>query len=124
MRNVEIASHVAGLLLTFLLVNVLVIYISVSYSDNSMIRAINNALQLDAAFHTGLFGSMMLYRLFFHSLRDFPDLVGTKMLRLHASFLTLKTSQMHYVIQNMYRPYGDVVRVGTVTSKVLKRRKC
>ncbi|OJJ89023.1 cytochrome P450 [Aspergillus glaucus CBS 516.65] len=68
--------------------------------------------RLDIAFHTGLFGSMVLYRLFFHPLRNFPGPVGARISRLHASFLTLKTAQMHYVVQDMHRQYGDVVRTG------------
>lgn len=119
-RSVEIDSHVAGLLSAFFLVNGLMIYVSVSYSGNGIVRALNDALQLDAAFHTGLFGSMVLYRLFFHPLRRFPGPVGSRISRLHASFLTLKTAQMHYVIQDMHRQYGDVVRTGTLNaSKIL-----
>lgn len=58
-RNVEINSHVVGLLLAFLLVKELIIYTSISYSSNGIIRTISDALHLDAAFHTGLFGSMV-----------------------------------------------------------------
>lgn len=115
-RSVEIDSHVAGLLLAFFLVNGLMIYVSISDSGNGIIRAISDALQLDVAFHTGLFGSMVLYRLFSHPLRNFPGPVGARISRLHASFLTLKTAQMHYVVQDMHRQYGDVVRTGILTS--------
>lgn len=75
----------------------------VSYSGNSIGKAISNVLRLDAAFYTVLYGNIVLYRLCFYPLRNFPGPIGARISRLHASFLALKTAQMHYAIQDMHR---------------------
>ncbi|PYH94530.1 benzoate 4-monooxygenase cytochrome P450 [Aspergillus ellipticus CBS 707.79] len=77
-----------------------------------VVHALSTVLLINAAFFTGLFGNIVLYRLFFHRLRHVPGPVAARITRLYASYLNLTQTQMHYTVQRMHREYGDVIRIG------------
>ncbi|PWY96139.1 cytochrome P450 [Aspergillus sclerotioniger CBS 115572] len=67
---------------------------------------------LDGALLAGLFGNIVLYRLFFHRLRNVPGPVGARISRFYAAYQTFKHAQMHRHVQSLHQKYGDVVRIG------------
>lgn len=67
------------------------------------------------SFNIGLFGSILIYRAFFHRLDHFPGPLPAKLTRFHALKISALTSQKHLAIDNVHDEYGDFVRVGTYT---------
>ncbi|KAF2653512.1 putative benzoate 4-monooxygenase cytochrome P450 [Lophiostoma macrostomum CBS 122681] len=59
----------------------------------------------------GLYGSMIVYRAFFHSLHHFP---GPKLARLSNLWHVAQLSDWrnHELMERLHRRYGDIVRIG------------
>ncbi|GME44406.1 putative benzoate 4-monooxygenase cytochrome p450 [Neofusicoccum parvum] len=72
--------------------------------------ALKTAL-LTAGFHVGLFGSMAIYRLFFHSLRQFPGPVGAKLTTLWSIKASIPDFKQYLEIQRLHEELGDFVRI-------------
>lgn len=65
------------------------------------------------AYLGGLFGSITIYRLFFHRLRSFPGPVWAKTTKFwHVVKCILTRSQNHIILDNLHKTYGDFVRTG------------
>jgi hypothetical protein len=66
----------------------------------------------------GLFGSMAVYRLFFHRLRSFP---GPRMAALTKLWHVwhCRNSQNHLLLESCYQKYGNFVRTGLSPSHQL-----
>lgn len=63
---------------------------------------------------TGLFGSIAVYRLFFHGLRPLP---GPRLAALSKLWHVWKCreSHGHHVLESLHKQYGDMVRTGKST---------
>lgn len=60
-----------------------------------------------------LFLSIIVYRLFFHRLREFPGPLGARVSKLwHAWYA--RTSQNHLLLDRLCRDYGTFVRTGQI----------
>lgn len=59
----------------------------------------------------GLFGSMLVYRMFFHKLRHFPGPSGAAVSKLWHVW-KCRDSRNHEVLDAMYKRYGQFVRTG------------
>ena len=63
------------------------------------------------AFLGGLFTSMIIYRIFFHRLRNFPGPFGAKVSKFwHASQITKRDN--HKLYERLLKQYGPFVRIG------------
>ncbi|PYI09740.1 cytochrome P450 [Aspergillus sclerotiicarbonarius CBS 121057] len=112
-RQGEIEKHLVTLLALFALANVfLVVWAPANLGTTTIPEALVRVLQLDGALMTGLFGNIVLYRLFFHRLRNVPGPVGARISRFYAGYETWKHAQMHRHVQSLHQQYGDVVRIG------------
>lgn len=69
-------------------------------------------LAVATSFNTGLFGSILVYRAFFHRLRRFPGPFLAKLSRFPALSNAARTKQAHLSTQRVHEQYGDFVRVG------------
>lgn len=78
----------------------------------TLAQAIGVTSSITAYVLLGLFGSLLIYRLFFHPLRRFPGPFGAKVTSL---WLTTKVTNhdAHKVSLELYRKYGPFVRVGS-----------
>ncbi|KAI2465220.1 monooxygenase [Annulohypoxylon bovei var. microspora] len=72
-------------------------------------------------FHTGLFSSMVIYRLFFHRLRKFPGPVDVKISRLLSAFRAAKKIQYQKELVKMHNEYGDFIRTGPREVCIVRR---
>ncbi|RAK95979.1 cytochrome P450 [Aspergillus ibericus CBS 121593] len=112
-RQGEIEKHLVSLLALFALANVSLVgwapaYLGTTTTPQTLLRV----LLLDGTMLTGLFGNIVLYRLFFHRLRKVPGPVGARISRFYAAHQTMKHAQMHRHVQRLHQQYGDVVRIG------------
>jgi hypothetical protein len=65
-----------------------------------------------SSFSAGIFGSILIYRLFFHKLRQFPGPLGAKIGKFYSVHLAIQKLQYHKEVARMHRQYGDFVRTG------------
>jgi hypothetical protein len=64
------------------------------------------------SFNAGLLGSISIYRLLFHRLRNFSGPFGAKITKFHATRLAAKDVQYYKELERMHEQYGDIVRTG------------
>ena len=113
-RQGEIEKHLVAVLALFALANVILVSWAPAYlGTTTTFQAVARVLLLDGALLTGLFGNIVLYRLFFHRLRNVPGPIGARISRFYAAYQTMKHAQMHRHVQSLHQQYGDVVRIGT-----------
>ncbi|KAF5254107.1 hypothetical protein FANTH_989 [Fusarium anthophilum] len=78
----------------------------------SLLGAWYIASELLAAFIAGVYGSMVVYRLFFHPLRRFPGPRFAPLSALCAISMSMKKFHMFLEVQKLHRTYGDFIRLG------------
>lgn len=80
-------------------------------SSSPMFRSFSDTGAVVAAYLVGLFGSMTVYRLFFHPLRAFP---GPRLAAISKLWHVYKCrdSRGHHVLEEWHRKYGEIVRTG------------
>jgi hypothetical protein len=68
-------------------------------------------LRSSGFYSLGLFGSIVVYRLFFHRLRNFP---GPRLARITKLWHVyhVRDSTNHELLKKLHEKYGDVVRMG------------
>lgn len=67
-----------------------------------------------ASFAIGLFTSMVIYRLFFHRIRNFPGPFWARVSRFYALYLSAKNVQYHVELNKLRKQYGDFFRTGNM----------
>lgn len=60
----------------------------------------------------GLFGSILVYRAFFHPLRHFPGPFAARLSNAYRTVIYLRTWRQDIEVQKLHQIYGDIVRVG------------
>jgi hypothetical protein len=65
------------------------------------------------AYLAGLYGSMLIYRAFFHRLGSFPGPFAARLSRFYAFEKATRTNRSCEDVQKLHEQYGDFVRVGT-----------
>jgi tryprostatin B 6-hydroxylase len=68
-------------------------------------------LALTLSFFAGLYGSMTLYRVFFHPLRKFKGPRLAPISNFWHSY-TIRKSDNYLVMKRLHEQYGDVIRTG------------
>lgn len=115
-RSGEIEKHLLRLFGIFTLAHIALITLAPALlpTTSSTFEIALRVLFLDGALFTGLFGNILVYRLFFHRLRNVPGPIAARVSRHYAAYHTVKDAQMHYTIQRLHQQYGDVVRIGII----------
>ncbi|KAH7157917.1 averantin oxidoreductase [Dactylonectria estremocensis] len=75
-------------------------------------NAVRSASTLFFTFTSGIYSSMVVYRLAFHPLGKFPGPFLGRLSSLYGTVLILKKFQLYKEMQNLHDTYGDVVRIG------------
>lgn len=73
------------------------------------------AATLGFAFVGGIFGSMLVYRGFFHRLKAFPGPFLARFSNLYATGLSVKNLHLYEEVQKLHKEHGDYVRLGAAT---------
>lgn len=83
------------------------------YNSQPFIVYFHNACMLLFSYLVGLFGSIAIYRLFFHRLRHFP---GPRLAALTKLWHVYKCrdSRNHLVLDALHKKYGTIVRTGEI----------
>ncbi|UNI22115.1 hypothetical protein JDV02_008035 [Purpureocillium takamizusanense] len=80
---------------------------------NGVTIALWRTASADTSFLAGLFGSMLLYRAFFHRLRRFPGPFAARLSNFYHFAITARTNMQHHLfIRKLHGQYGDFVRTG------------
>lgn len=90
---------------------VIPIVIFVTEIGEGIRQALLNSLWIVSAYNLGLFGSMTIYRSFFHPLRSFPGPPLAKVSKLWHVFNILDAKN-HLLLDDLRNRYGDIVRTG------------
>lgn len=78
------------------------------------------AILVTAAFHLfGVWASMLLYRMFFHRLSDFPGPCAARLSNFYVTFLSAKKLRLYEETQRLHGKYGDYVRLGELAPNTL-----
>jgi hypothetical protein len=80
--------------------------------STSLLRAWLLVTTLYTAFGIGLFGSIFIYRVWFHRLNEFPGPWGAKVSKWYHIWCIRKLDQYKWYHQ-LFQQYGPVVRIGT-----------
>ncbi len=87
-------------------------YAHLALGETGLLEVAAKALLVAVSFNTGLAGSILVYRLFFHRLRSFPGPLGAKISRFYTVKLAAKSCQYNLEVAKMHEKYGDFVRTG------------
>ncbi|KIW12678.1 hypothetical protein PV08_09956 [Exophiala spinifera] len=82
------------------------------YVENTFLESFRIASMLSTFFGVGLFGSMLLYRGFFHRLCRFPGPFLARFSNFYPTYLSCKNIQLCDEVRALHRQYGDIVRLG------------
>ncbi|KAF9886095.1 hypothetical protein FE257_012030 [Aspergillus nanangensis] len=77
------------------------------YSVNTLFHFI----LLNVCHFTGLFASILLYRAFFHRLRNFPGPFPARLSTSWSAYMTLLDFRFGIRLQGLHQQYGDLVRI-------------
>ncbi|KAH6879524.1 benzoate 4-monooxygenase cytochrome P450 [Thelonectria olida] len=76
------------------------------------LQALTAASKFVFTLMTGVFSSILVYRMAFHRLNTFPGPFVARLSNLFGTSLWLKNYQVYNEIQKLHNKYGDYVRVG------------
>lgn len=78
----------------------------------SKLSALSFIFRLSSSYLVGVWTSMLVYRIFFHPLKDWPGPFAARISQFHRVFHVRKLDQYRY-LQRLHDQYGDFVRIGT-----------
>ncbi|OJD31749.1 high nitrogen upregulated cytochrome p450 monooxygenase 1 [Diplodia corticola] len=82
----------------------------VAFLGQPLSQAAATAALLTASFNVGLYGSISVYRLFFHPLRRFYGPTGGKLTSLWAMKETFPDLKFYVKLQKLHQDHGDFIR--------------
>ncbi|KAH9908408.1 cytochrome P450 [Xylariomycetidae sp. FL2044] len=92
--------------------------------DTGIFAALVRRTEAVVFFNTGLAGSILVYRAFFHRLRRFPGPFLAELSRFCAMSTAAKNLQANVEAQRLHAEYGDFVRVGRLLEARNERSSC
>lgn len=96
----------------------------VMLSGSSLTTAGLAVAQTYSAYLTGLYASILMYRAFFHQLRNVPGPLGARLSKFYHLWSIRGLDQYRW-FDDLHKQYGPVVRVGTSqTLGAWSRRRC
>ncbi|ROV98453.1 hypothetical protein VPNG_08525 [Cytospora leucostoma] len=112
-RPFEVDSRGWELVITFLSIVSGILVGFILSADFGLADAIMQAWSAGMAFLVGLFGSIVVYRAFFHRLGRFPGPFAARLSNLyHFLYMAGTNMQYHLHVQKLHSRYGDFVRTG------------
>lgn len=112
-RRIHELDVVAGRVSLAYLVALGAVFFVLALSTNlSLSGALFRMVVIISSFNAGLFGSMLVYRAFFHRLHRFPGPFAAKPSRFYRVFRDWTRLRAHLEDQKLHETYGDFVRVG------------
>jgi hypothetical protein len=76
-------------------------------------------LAISSSFAIALWTSMVIYRLFFHSLRQFPGPIGARVSKFYHWYHSFPRFDCFQWLDRMHLQYGDFVRTGKLSLMTL-----
>lgn len=113
-RTIEIDFKLWTLFGISIALNLVLFGSLVSQAGFGVTAAVGKTALVNAAFNVGLFGSIAIYRLYFHRLHRFPGPWGAKLSRLWALRVAVKNVRFGFEVEKLHKQYGDFVRIGMV----------
>ena len=101
----------ASLVLKYFFLAVLAFAMDYQLSSRSIDKAMKSAFAIIGMYLAGLYGSITIYRFFFHPLRRIPGPILARVTNFWHVYKSVG-SQNHLVIDDLHRNYGPVVRTG------------
>ncbi|KAL1638555.1 hypothetical protein SLS58_008768 [Diplodia intermedia] len=83
----------------------------VAFLNLPLYRAVATTALLTASFSVGLYGSIAVYRLFFHPLRKFYGPTGAKLTALWTMKQTFPDLKFYVKLQRIHQDHGDFIRI-------------
>ena len=84
------------------------------YNESSWFAAMTISSQISSVYFLCLFGSISIYRVFFHRLRSFPGPFLASVSKFwHVAHCL--DSKNHILLAKLHQEYGDFVRIGMAT---------
>ena len=83
----------------------------IAFRHAAVLQAVGQASIISGCYLSSLFTSMLVYRLMFHRLRDFPGPVLARSTKLWHAWKG-RRSQNHLLLDQLHHQYGDFVRTG------------
>lgn len=93
----------------------------VKYETGFNSVSLTTSLSVILSYHAALFSSILLYRRFFHRLRDFPGPTWAGLTKFWHVFHCLD-SQNHLLLEDLHQNYGQFVRTGASRLLLLVQR--
>lgn len=87
------------------------LYIDVSVFQKPIAESAASLAIAAIIFVASLAVSTVVYRLFFHRLRNFPGPFGAKVSKFYGWYMS-RNLQYHFEVEKLHKQYGDVVRTG------------
>jgi len=99
-------------ILAFFVVAPLALFVTASrYTDgNSYLEAGKLTAVATSSYFTALTSSILVYRAFFHRLRNFPGPFSAKLSKVTHVFQIAKHSRNYVLAEQMFEKYGEFVR--------------
>ncbi|KKZ65931.1 hypothetical protein EMCG_08341 [[Emmonsia] crescens] len=84
---------------------------TLALTDQSVLNTLLLVPAFWISYMTGLFGSIGLYRVWFHRLRDFPGPLAWKLTALWSIKVSVPDFKLPVKVQQLHAKYGDFVRI-------------
>jgi hypothetical protein len=111
-RNVEMEQYLRVTIAAFSVLTPLFVYQYSVFWDLSLLTSTARTAAVLASFFGGLASSVVLYRSFFHPLRNFPGPVPARVTKFYGTWLAGKRTMYYKDLAEMHDRYGDFVRTG------------
>lgn len=99
-----------------LLLPILAVFGLKKYADFETKDAIILSAEVTVSFFTGLWTSILVYRIFFHRLGNFPGPFGAKTSKLWHVWKLAPRADNFRLLESLHQEYGDYVRTGEAFS--------
>ena len=111
-RNVEVEQYLRFVIAAFPVLTVLSIHQHSVFWDLSLLSSAARIAVILVWFFGGLASSIVLYRAFFHPLRDFPGPFPARVTKFYGTWLAGTRTMYYKDLAKMHDKYGDFVRTG------------
>ena len=103
--------HMSGPRIAILVPLVWMLIAALRLRDEPLSSAVRETTLLVGTYAASVYGSMTIYRLFFHPLRHFPGPVLARVSKFWHVF-RLSGLQNQLLLEDLHQQYGDIVRIG------------
>ncbi|KAI1842511.1 hypothetical protein JX265_012677 [Neoarthrinium moseri] len=120
-RSYEVDSHGWEMVLAYVNINAGLVVGYGLMGTHNLMDVIMHVCLAGAVFLVGLYGSLLLYRAFFHRLHRFPGPFLARLSKVYQISSIINTKmQYHMHVPKLQRQYGDFIRTGPRELTVLR----